>query len=204
MLKKLLENTRVGLITYTNRAIKVIKKADKANPKRSKKLYDLLSSPYKYPGVYERDDYIERVFETLKNVPERKGFGRWQAIVMINSVLNLMEKKGLKKLLEEWKRFTDYPWYKEDYKKFIEIIKKLDEMWFPRANVNKEAKNFCKKFGKSLSNLSETAFRWGIERARLAGFLEARSCEGGKICFRITPIFIPKLYELVQRWRKSI
>jgi hypothetical protein len=50
---------------------------------------------------------------------------------------------------------------------------------------------------------SETSLRFSCEELLSIGIVEARLDKNNEIVYRINPVFIPKIYELLEKWMRS-
>ncbi len=196
MILAMKNKTNVGLIVYSGNLFRLVIKATLKTPKDDNLISRFTANTLHMWQTFERDNYLEKIFEHCEKYSGRaEKYGKYGFHLLMSSLLNLMLRRKKGSYIEGLQDITGGYYYIKRYKEFYEELDK----WFPPQEIIRESERICKKqrkYGKH----SRAIINWRLPEAVLVGIVEAEM-ENKKLLYRINPMFIPKISELLEGWR---
>jgi hypothetical protein len=205
--KFIIQKTPIGLITFAGKNFELIEKAKIEEPKNYFLIKNFDNPSNLWYGS-ERDDFIERIFEiSLKKAEKgnKKEEGvKNRRVLFLHSLKELMVKSP-----KEYKEFEDAiksSYLGQSEKEIIKFVEKFDK-WFSFIKIINQAITLCKrypeKYGKNEGKIGKARIRSSFQHSRAEliplGIVEVKKNDN-KFLYRINPVFIPKIYELLEKW----
>lgn len=197
LVRAIKNKTNVGLIIYSRKSFRLALKSKLSKPQDRDLISRFYSETWYMWQTYERDNFLETIFEKFEEHSGRvKKYGKYGFHLLMSSILNLMLKGQKSSYIDELRDLT-----KKYYKmaKYQDFYEKFENQWFSPKDIVDESNRICKKqrkYGKH----SNALINWRLPESVLVGIVEVKR-EKKKFLYRINPMFIPKICELLKKWR---